>query len=680
MGNAAAPSGPMKSDCLDVDVALANQNSLQPASLRSIFFYGGILSGFVLGVYEAALVCSRPRYSPIARADLSPLIFLAAPLLDLSIFALLGLVLGYFAERSRSAGRSYVRYTGMLASGLVGGFACALSCVRLWWDLYPKLYLLVVTVITGGVAVSVASAAALRKCRDRALIIRREDCQNCAGRLRIAAVSITVLLFGCTGAYEISQLGGASAHPAGFGNATGRPNIILITLDTATAEHFSCYGYGRPTTPNLDWLAKRGVQFENAISPSSWTLPSFASMFTGLYPHQHGADSVSPLAPQVSTLAQALKSSGYQTAGFNANAAYGQASQGIARGFDVYLDGSENLRQNMVQTLFGRTFTKFVYLRFTRFERPEWQHADEINRKVEHWLSKRSRQPYFLFINYFDVHAPYFAARQYVNRFGGLPSDGIPAIQSNINGADQSTSTPAQQAAILERYDDALAYTDNRIGALIESLAKSPDWSNTVVIVTSDHGETLGQHGVFGHGMNLWRELVHVPLIILGSGIPQGVRIHDVVGTRSLYATILGLAAGRDATPSRSALQSYWTPGRDARVLPNVAVSELGMCPAFSRFENTFISVTTPQWHYILDAHGQTQLFNWVEDPQEKLNLTSSPEGSKVSENFRRIVREQVMSTNRPWRGLDYLQPVGLAMPSPGAPPERDVLDSLPYQ
>src|SRR5208283_5470128 len=104
-----------------------------------------------------------------------------------------------------------------------------------------------------------------------------------------------------------------------------------------------CYGYSRETTPNLDRLAKRGVQFDNAIAPSSWTLPSFASMFTGLYPHQHGADYSSPLPEGFRTVAMDLKSAGYQTAGFNANMAYGQASEGIARGFDRYEDGSETL-------------------------------------------------------------------------------------------------------------------------------------------------------------------------------------------------------------------------------------------------------------------------------------------------------------------------------------------------
>jgi arylsulfatase A-like enzyme len=482
--------------------------------------------------------------------------------------------------------------------------------------------------------------------------------------------------------YEVRGSEGIPDPPAYLSDAAGRPNIILITLDAATADHFSCYGYSRGTTPNLDRLAKRGVQFDNAIAPSSWTIPSFATMFTGLLPHQHGANALSPLPERFPTLAMALKSAGYQTAGFNANRAYGQASQGIARGFDRYEAGGENLRQNLVQTLIGRAFVKFVYIRFYRPDRAERENAEEINRQVFRWFSQQTRRPYFLFINYYDVHDPYLAPRPFAKRFGELPAWVEQQIFSKIQERGGDTLTSAERASIVAGYDNGLAYTDSQIEALMEFLAKSPDWSNTVVIVTADHGETFGEHGLYSHGRKLWRELVHVPLIIFGPGVPAGKHVQSVVGTQRLYATILGLAEGskdKEGAPARSSLQNYWSGQQDSLPTPTAVVSELdaSMNP---RLLNSYISVTTPQWHWILDGHGHTQLFDWLRDPQEQTDLAGSPQASAVVETLERSLRERVMTSARPWAGLSYLQPLGLGSPPPVNSQLHDLLDSLPYQ
>jgi arylsulfatase A-like enzyme len=486
---------------------------------------------------------------------------------------------------------------------------------------------------------------------------------------------------GSVAVYEVRGSENISDPPAHLTDTALRPNIILITIDAASADHFSCYGYSRETTPNLDRLAKRGVQFENAIAPSSWTLPSFASMFTGLFPHQHGADGASPLPKRFPTLAMALKSAGYQTVGFNANLSYGQASEGMAQGFDLYEDGSENLRQNLMRTLFGSAFVRFVSARFAQPDRPERQSAEEINRKVLRWFPRRTRRPYFLFINYFDVHSPYFAPRPFAKRFGELPDAIVRRMNSGIIGTRFPAITPMEQASLVAGYDNSLAYADSQIEALMQFLAKSPDWSNTVVIITSDHGESFGEHGFFGHGWNLSRELVHVPLIILGPGIPAGLRVRSVVATRKLYATILGLAEGSTtASPSPSSLQNYWSGKRDSAPEASAVVSEVDVPTPYPRLQNAYISVTTPQWHWILDAHGHTQLFDWVKDPTEKADLAASPEASAVVENLQRDLRKHVMTSPRPWAGLSYLQPIGLGRFPPVNPPDRDMLDSLPYQ
>ncbi len=639
------------------------------------FTYGGILAGLVLGIYEAVLLHSTPR-SAVARPDVGLLIFLAAPLTDFLAFGILGLVLGYIAETTSSLRGWYVRWLCAAGLGSAGGFAFGVFFLRLRWDRAHRTPLLAFVIIAGSVAVSLFAGTVLRNWEHRRGAFSADAGVMWVRKLGMGAVAIGLVLIGCVAVYEVRGPEHFSDPRVHFSNTSVRPNIVLITLDTATADHFSCYGYSRQTTPNIDRLARRGVQFDNAVAPSSWTLPSFASIFTGLFPHQHGADSLSPLAERFQTIAKALKSAGYQTAGFNANPVFGQAGTGIAQGFDTYEDGTENLRQNFGGTLIGHAFDKLVYKRFIHPNWLERQDAEEINGKVIRWYSHRTRQPYLLFVNYFDVHSPYLAPSRFAHHFGEL-SDGMARRFEEVTSkTDRYPFTPAEQASLVAGYDNGLAYADSQIGILLETLAKSADWSNTVVIITADHGEAFGQHGLFAHGMNLWRELVHVPLIILGPGVPAGLRIHDVVATQRLYATILGLAEGsKRESPRPYSLQSVWSGVEDSKAVAGPAISELNALST----RNTYISVTTPRWHWILDAQGHTQLFDWVTDPQERSDLAGSPGSSAVEETLQRALREFVMTSARPWAGLSYLRPIGLGSAPSTFPRDRDLLDSLPY-
>jgi hypothetical protein len=179
--------------------------------------------------------------------------------------------------------------------------------------------------------------------------------------------------------------------------------------------------------------------------------------------------------------------------------------------------------------------------------------------------------------------------------------------------------------------------------------------------------------------MNLWRELVHVPLIIYGAGVPTGIRVQRVVSTRRLYDTILSIAQGnKEGVPWRSSLQNYWSGKQDSNPPSNGVISELDACLDPGN-QNSYISVITPQWHWILDAHGHMQLFDWVKDPQEKDDVAGSPMATAVVETLQPSLHERVMTSARPWAGLSYLQPLGLGSPSPANPELHDLLDSLPY-
>jgi arylsulfatase A-like enzyme/uncharacterized membrane protein YeaQ/YmgE (transglycosylase-associated protein family) len=636
----------------------------------------------VLGLYEGVLLYSRPRYSPVARPDLGPLVILAAPLVDALLFGLMGLLGGCVARMCHAAGRPCARHLAAAGLGAVGAFAGGVTFLRFGWDTFPHLPVLILVVMASGVGVALGFTHLLRRREQRRGPLTPQGARAAIRRLRLTAAGVAGLLLTTVALYEIRASAAVPAPGANPPNFSPQPNIVLIAIDTAAAGHFSAYGYARPTTPHIDRWARTGVQFDNAISPSSWTLPAFASILTGLYPHQHGANYLSPLSTADPTLATLLKTAGYQTAGFNANSSYGQASQGIGRGFDLYQDGSENLRQNLAETFLGRALTKYVYLPWLASERPERQPAAEINHKVLRWFAHRSPQPYFLFINYFDAHTPYRAPRAYLNRFGGLPAGKAHPLPGTIMGAKLADVSPEVRAAAVETYDDALAYTDEQIDELLQTLAKSPDWPNTVVIITSDHGEQFGEHGAFGHGMQLWRELVHVPLVIFGAGIPSGMHVPTVVGTRRIFASILGLAGiNRQGALRAASLQAYWSDPRGGAAFSPPVLSELGASPVIPAVQNTFLAVTTPKWQLILDAHGHAQLFDWTKDPQEQYPLPESPDIVKETADLERAARQRVADTaGQPGIGADYLQPLGLGVHAHIAAPDDDLLNSLPYQ
>jgi arylsulfatase A-like enzyme len=647
----------------------------------SWFFYAGVVAGCALGVYEAVLLHTRPAYSIMERPDIGPLIFLAAPLVDILVLGLWGFGLACIAKFFGRERDGLLRVLSAAGLGLAGGLACGISLLRFDWDQNPSISRLAHVVVAGTLAVAAVCLIVLHLMDRRRPGFIRSQLAGSFSRLRWAALIIGVVLLGSIGSYQARGLVSGFGASSGVADAGAPPNIVLITIDTAAASHFSCYGYSRNTTPNIDRLARQGVRFENAISASSWTLPSFASMFTGLLPHQHGASGASPLSPRFPTIAAALKSKGYQTAGFNANFAYGQASQGIAQGFEVYEDGSESLSQNLHQTLAGRAFVKFVYLRLGMPDSPDRQGAEEVNQKVYRWFAHRERRPYFLLVNYFDVHYPYVSPPAFATRFGGLPGRAATEVDTELATPNRNKLTDAEQSSLVAAYDDTLAYADSQIGALMQVLQKSPDWANTIVIVTSDHGEAFGQHGHYGHGWNLNREVVHVPLIMLGRGIPVGLKLDRLVGSRRLYATILDLADGSSqGFAGLSPLQKVWSDKQGSSTAEPVIVSELEVPTLAAKLQNDYLSVTTPQWHLTRDAHGRTQLYDWVKDPEETTNLVDSPENSAVVDTLQQTLRDRITKSAGPWAGLSYLQPVGLGKASAVNSQIRDDLDSLPYK
>jgi arylsulfatase A-like enzyme len=295
------------------------------------------------------------------------------------------------------------------------------------------------------------------------------------------------------------------------------PNLILISIDTLRADRLGSYGHSRPTSPFLDSLAMRGVVFEEATAPGSWTIPSHASMWTGLYPRSHGLRFVvDELAPDIPTLPAILTQHGYATAAVM-NAVLLMQGRGFGRGFD------------------GVSFIPST-------SRPGGA-ARRVSEAGVSWARSRGEQPFFLFLHFFDVHSDYQPLPRYRRMFeqpyAGIADGSTAQLKAHRKGSLRLGDDDARH--LLELYDAGIRQLDDALAELFAELEEGGLLENTFVFVTSDHGEEFLDHGDFLHGRTLYQELVRVPLLVLGPGIPAGVRTREPVSLVDLVPTISAL-------------------------------------------------------------------------------------------------------------------------------------------
>lgn len=671
-------------------------------NLTARFSLAGMLMGFVVGICEGSFILLRQRHIRLSDTAVGPAILLLAPLVDTLGYGLIGGILGSIAAlvRRRFPGRTaHFAAVGLTILGAQLIYKPTHTWVRI--GNYPSL-------VDAGIALVGGLSLALSAVRYGPIIWTRVTTQ----RVRIwpplrpvvrrgALFAGTVLVGLLTVAMLIMSPPDARLPPPSNGAGSNRPNIVLIALDTARADHFSSYGYSKPTTPNLDSLASQGVLFENAVASAPWTLPSFASVFTGLLPHQDRTNWETPLPQGISTLASILSSRGYQTGGFNANNSAGTARTGLAQGFDFYDDNDRSVRADFANIGWVMAFWRLVYYPFFRADHLPRQDARALNQDVFHWLRARDSRPAYLFVNYFDVHEPYDTIPEVGNRFGNARKTLAQRISAEVHNLTLEIEVPrtqAEQAALIAGYDSGLAYADRQIGILLQRLKSSPEWSNTYVIVFGDHGQAFGSHRHYGHGWGLNWELLHVPLIVAGPGIPPGRRVKDLVGLQQIFSTVLDLSGGAGNAPERRSLRCYWTFAPSTCDPAPMVISELiGWEPTLGGSTSS-ISAVTPDRHFIRDAAGTLQLYDIAADAGEEANLAGSPEHRDELAALQRRLFEQVQTSSLPWLGEEYLWALGerqfsllaaqhrvqakwpaLKLQQPSVQ-DNELLHSLPYQ
>jgi arylsulfatase A-like enzyme len=450
------------------------------------------------------------------------------------------------------------------------------------------------------------------------------------------------------------------------------PNVLMIVLDSVAAGHLSLNGYERATSTTLAELAGRGIDFRTARGASSWTLPSHSTMFTGRWLHDLSVGWLTPLDRAHPTLAEFLGERGYATAGFVANTTYCGTDTGLARGFTRYEDYIFPELTALKTTVLADRALQF--LRATVYFSEDWlesagllravrrlvgsidddrKGAGVVNRELLEWLAQRPQpeRPFFAFLNFFDAHYPYQLPSGRLHRFGVEPTDYYERYLIQQWGVlDKTTVSPSGVAFAAAAYDDCIADLDEQLGKLIDLLDRGGALERTWLIITSDHGESFGEHrGYFGHGSSLYDTELHVPLIIIPPGGRTTARVVEAaVSLRDLAATVVDVAGQAAGSPfPGTSLASFWeqrkvaAPHDGGTASPSFAE----LVPYDERAADYWNSgkplpplgaLKGQEWSYIRrDTDGREELFHLREDAKEAHDLAGDPSTRTIREQTR---------------------------------------------
>ena len=380
-----------------------------------------------------------------------------------------------------------------------------------------------------------------------------------------------------------------------------RPNVLLVTWDTTRADHLSCYGYEKETSPKLDRLAADGMLYERCYAVTSWTLPAHASLFTGKFPSAHGAQydpdgplkltqgiqgnpawsaySARPLSDKEITLAQVLKENGYATGAVIAGP-WMKRVFGLDVGFDEYDD------QN------------FVMLQGSELNgRP----AEDVTRAAIDFVDRHEDEPFFLFLNYYDPHGPLTPRPAFLKRFWKGP--------------------PPQQMTAefqLAQYDAEIAYTDHHFGRLIDSLKERGLYEDTWILVTADHGELFGENGMVGHGNSLTQPEIHIPLIVKEPG-PNRPRGTDDALVQQV--DVMPHLLGKLGLPLPPNMQGVPLGDRGHPIFAEVYPLTFMGQNRNARQQGDWRAMFKGDKKYLWSSHGNHELYDLTADPTEGRNV-----------------------------------------------------------
>lgn len=429
-------------------------------------------------------------------------------------------------------------------------------------------------------------------------------------------------------------------------------NLVLVSIDTLRADHLSLHGYRRETAPGVASLARQGAVFLKTFACSSVTLPSHMTMLTGLHPRTHDVLTNSGIgSPQLVTLAEVLRAAGFSTAGFIGSSVL-SAGTGLSQGFQVYDD---NMNAYYRRGAFRGVQVAPSWRLMSPFDRGVQVPAEDVLDRALPWLRDSAKEPFFLFVHVYDPHSPYTPPPAYRRTFFTPGGDELQRLR--------------------DLYDCEIHYADGQLQRLWRELRRRNLTDSTLIVVTGDHGEGLGDHDYLLHAMRVYDEELHVPLVMSGPGVPKK-RSSDIVDLADIFPTVLELL-GVTAPPNE---------GRSLVPLLERENAKLGRGFAYGQRFNS----RTPLLSYLLDGRAEPAptTLDFVRSDKAKLllpesrvpvlfNLEADPgETRDVAAQNPELTEQYVRWALRP---LEKPLPTVTRVQRPLTPAERERLRALGY-
>lgn len=421
------------------------------------------------------------------------------------------------------------------------------------------------------------------------------------------------------------------------------PNVLFVLWDTVRADHLSLYGHERATTPHLDRFAQRAVVYDNVFSPGMWTVPSHGSMFTGLPAATHGASfDWRWLDHHHLTFAEHFRDQGYDTFAFSSNPNLSKRGANLLQGFDTIQTSWNRRWWPMVQRVVEKKLipedASTEISPSYRGKKPGnayYNGALATEKAMVEWLETRSDpdRPWLAYLNYMEAHKPRVPARKFRDQVMPSPLQPV-ALRTDLSfekqlgfGYRAIEYTDEEIEAARAVYDASIRELDFFFARLTKLLRRRGQLQNTIVILTSDHGETLGEHHRFGHRHGVYQTLLHVPLVVWYPPVLEPGRVKEPVTTTDLFATLTELAGlpMPDGTLSRSLLG----PAREAVFSEVLSYDTAGLSLAtriypqleLSKQARTYRTVRQGRYKLTVDDHDHAELFDLENDPMEKRPL-----------------------------------------------------------
>lgn len=382
--------------------------------------------------------------------------------------------------------------------------------------------------------------------------------------------------------------------------APSKPNVVLVLMDTLRAQQLGAYGYTkRKPSPNIDRFAAASVVWENTSSPNAWTVPSVASIFTGVDPQAHRTlryqqtqhVEMDTLSTAHDTLAEQMKAGGYNTAAFLKSVVI-DSSRGFSQGFDLFKVVEPSRDQAWGDS------------------------AKQLNDAAIPWLAtqKGATKPFFLYMHFMDVHSPYKAPQAYYDKYKGSYAGPFDGAHAAIETAIKAGKPPsAEDWAHLEAlYDAELEYFDDQFQRLLDGLAANGLDQNTIVVLTGDHGEAFWEHQNAFHG-NLYQENTHVPVIVRGPGL-KGSRLAGYTQSIDIAPTLADLAG----VPKGK----HWMGTSQADAMRNRKAAAPGV--VYSEYIDQRMVVEAATGLKLILNDGPVRLYDLKKDPHEANNLAAA--------------------------------------------------------